>query len=413
MVPKMFKLCGVGILLIYFFIPNLGFAQEKEPIKIGFLASLSGGFAQTGKDMVDGVNLYFEENGRMMAGRKVEFLIEDTEAIPATSLTKARKLVEMNKVDILYGENFAAATYALVPYVESTKTPTLFPVLATDDLSQRKRSPWVARCGWTHSGPMHALADYAYNVLGYRKMAMISLDYIFGWESAGGFQRVFEDLGGKIVQKIWCPVNTQDFSPYLGQINKNVDAIWTLQAGRLGVLFQKQYQEYGLKGKIPLIGQGTTTDETILPSMGDEALGVITGLHYSSAIDNPVNKAFVKKYRANFGKVPSYYSETCYVGMSVIKQAVTSLKGDVSNRQKVMQAIRSVSLKDAPRGPIQMDPYGTPIENMYIRKVERVGGELQNTVIYTYPNVSQFWKYKPEEYLKQPVYSRDYPPLKP
>ena len=413
MAAKMFKFCGVGFLLIYFFIPNLGFAQLKEPIKIGMTSTISGAFAQNGKDMVDGTTLALEELGYQMAGRKVQLLVEDDESIPGTVLTKIRKLVELNEVDMLVGTGLSAATFAVVPYVESQKMIWLTPVIATDDLSQRRRSPWVARCGWTHSGPMHALADYAYNVLGYRKIAMISMDYIFGWESAGGFQRVFEELGGKVVQKLWCPISTQDFSPYLGQINKDVDAVWSIMAGRLSLVLMRQYQEYGMRGKIPLIGQGTLTDEGILPSAGDEALGVITGLHYSSAIDNPVNKAFVKKYRAKFGKVPSYYSETSYVGIGVVNQAVTSLKGDVSNRQKVMQAIRSVSLKDAPRGPVQMDSYGSPIENMYIRKVERVGGELQNTVIYTYPNVSQFWKYKPEEYLKQPVYSRDYPPVKP
>ena len=140
---------------------------------------------------------------------------------------------------------------------------------------------------------------------------------------------------------------------------------------------------------------------------GVEALGVITPLHYSAALDLPMNKEFVKKYRAKYGKVPSYYSETCYTAMPLVDQAVTSLKGDVSKRDRVLRALQSVNLNETPRGPLKFDPYGNPIQNIYIRKVERDEGELQNTVIYTYPEVSQFWKYKPEDYLKQPVYSRD------
>jgi branched-chain amino acid transport system substrate-binding protein len=239
------------------------------------------------------------------------------------------------------------------------------------------------------------------------------MDYAFGWELLGGFQRTFEEAGGKIVQKIWCPLTTQDFSPYLPQIPKDADAVMALLAGKLSIVFLKQYQDYGMRGKIPLLGGGPLTDESVLPSMGDEALGVITALHYSPALDNPSNKEFVKRYRAKFGKVPSYYSEACYTGMRWLDQAVLSLKGDVSNPEKILKALQSVQLKDTPRGPIRIDAYGNPIQNIYIRKVERVGGELQNSVVYTYRDVSQFWKYKPEDFLKLPAYSRDYPPLKP
>jgi len=130
-------------------------------------------------------------------------------------------------------------------------------------------------------------------------------------------------------------------------------------------------------------------------------------------IETPVNREFVKTYMEKYGKTPSLFSVMAYTGISMIDQAVHSLKGDVSNPEKTARALRMVHLKDNPRGPIKFDAYGNSTQNVYIRKVEKVGGELQNTVIYTYPEVSQFWKYKPEEFLKQPVYSRDYPPLKP
>jgi branched-chain amino acid transport system substrate-binding protein len=177
--------------------------------------------------------------------------------------------------------------------------------------------------------------------------------------------------------------------------------------------FNKQYQEFGLKGKIPLIGGGTLTDEHALPSMGDEVIGVITPLHYSEALDNPANKKFVKAFREKAKKAASYYSEGTYTGARWIVEAIKAINGDVENRPKLLEALKKVELKDVPRGPMKLDSYGNPIQNIYVRKVEKVGGELQNTVIYTYPNVSQFWKFKPEEFLKQPVYSREYPPVKP
>jgi branched-chain amino acid transport system substrate-binding protein len=361
--------------------------------------------------LFDGTKLYLEEVGYKMGGRRVELLAEDEEGLPAVALTKTKKLVELNKIHILVGPVMGSSGYAVAPYVVSKKVPCML-MPSSDDLTQRKRSKWIIRVQASHSQHSHPFGEYAYKVLGYRKIATIGMDYAFGWEVGGGFQKTFEELGGKIIQKIWAPVSASDFSPYLPQFRKDADAIYTTLSGKLALVFLKQYEEYGLKGKIPLIAAGTQTDENILPSMGDEALGVITSLHYSAALDTPLNREFVKKYRPKYGKVPSYYSEMCYTLMHWIDKAVTSLKGDVSDPEKVLKALRSVRL-EAPRGPLKLDAYGNAIQNVYIRKVERVGAELQNTVIYTYPEVSQFWKYKPEEFLKQPVYSRDYPPLKP
>jgi branched-chain amino acid transport system substrate-binding protein len=146
--------------------------------------------------------------------------------------------------------------------------------------------------------------------------------------------------------------------------------------------------------------------------MGDEVLGVVTALHYSAALNNPVNRKFVQAYEAKFKQVPSYYSEGTYVAGLQLKRALESIGGDAENTERLVGALRKVELTDTPRGSIRFDEYGNPIQNIYVRKVERVGGKLQNTVIYTFQNVSQFWTYKPDEYLKNPVYSRDYPPCK-
>jgi len=393
--------------------PSTSSAQGKGPIKIGFIAPLSGAFVAQGKDMLAALELYFEEIGYQVAGRKIEILVEDDEANPAVSLTKTRKLVEKDGVHLMTGGMMASTGYALPPYIDSKEIPMTYPVISSDDLTQRKIPKWIVRTGWASCQPHQPFGEYAYNVLKYRKISVIAYDFAFGWECVGAFHKVFEDSGGRILQKIWVPLTAQDFSPYLSQISKDADAVFAVFSGRQTVQFNKQYQEFGLKGRIPLIGGGTLTDEHALPSMGDEAIGVITPLHYSEVLDNPANKKFVKAFREKAKKAASYYSEATYTGARWIAEAIKAVNGDVENRVKFLGALKKVEIKDDARGPMKMDSYGNPIQNIYVRKVEKVGGELQNTVIHTYPNVSQFWKYKPEEFLKQPVYSREYPPLKP
>jgi len=214
------------------------------------------------------------------------------------------------------------------------------------------------------------------------------------------------------VQRIWAPLNTNDFAPFLAQIRRDADAVLALFTGRLALQFVKQYQEAGLKDKLPLLGGGTITDETVLPQMGDEAIGLITALHYSQALDNPTNVKFNKAFEASAGKIASYYSEATYTNARWIVEAIKAAGGKVEDRDAMLAALRKVDLKETARGPLKVDDFLNPIQNIYIRKVERVGGKLQNTVIATYPAVSQFWKYRPDEYMKRPLYSRDYPPCK-
>jgi branched-chain amino acid transport system substrate-binding protein len=284
--------------------------------------------------------------------------------------------------------------------------------MASDDLTQRKPAKWVVRTGWATSQPMHPFAEWVIKNTKYRKVATIGMDYAFGWETVGGFQRTFEEQGGQIVQKIWTPLNTNDFAPFLAQIKPDADAVLVLMVGRLALQFMKQYEESGLKGKIPMLGGGTTTDESVLPQMGDESLGAVTALHYSAAIDTPQNQKFAKAFEAKAGKIPSYYSEACYTGARWIVEAIKAVGGKVEDREALLAALRKVEMKDAPRGPISVDRWGNPVQTIYVRRVERVGGKLQNTVVATFPGTSQFWKYNPEEYLKAPLYTRDYPPCK-
>jgi branched-chain amino acid transport system substrate-binding protein len=289
----------------------------------------------------------------------------------------------------------------------------IFPVVSADDLTQRLRGRWIIRTGWTGSQPNHAFGEYAYHTLKLRKVATIALDYAFGWESVGGFQRTFEAEGGQIAQKLWVPVSVHDFAPYLAQISRDVDAVYALFLGRSTLQFVRQYQEFGLKKRIPLIGSGTTTDEHALPAMGDEALGIVTVLHYSAALDNPANRAFVAAYRQKYNKLASYYAESMYTGAKWMVAAIEAVNGNVEDRDAFLRALKTVKPTDLPRGPMELDDYGNPIENVYVRKVERVNGALQNTVIDTFPRVSQFWHYDPAGYLRLPLYSREAVPPPP
>jgi branched-chain amino acid transport system substrate-binding protein len=390
----------------------VGAPAQSGAIKIGFLAPLTGPFAQIGKDMVNGNQLYLAEIGNQVGGRKIEVIVEDDEGNPATALNKSRKLVDQDKVQILTGGMLANVGYALQPYIDAQKMPTTFPVIAADDITQRKPAKWIVRTGWATSQPMHPFGEWVLKNTRYRKIAAIGMDYAFGYEIIGGFQQVFEEGGGQIVQRIWAPLNTNDFAPFLAQLRRDADAVLALFTGRLALQFVKQYEEAGLKGKLPLLGGGTLTDETVLPQMGDEAIGVVTALHYSQALDNPTNVKFNKAFEASAGKIASYYSEATYTNARWIVEAIKAVGGKVEDREAMLAALRKVDLKDTARGPLKVDDFGNPIQNVYIRKVERVGGKLQNTVIATYPAVGQFWKYKPDEYMKRPLYSRDYPPCK-
>jgi len=403
----------LGALLVLL-LAGIGVAPAQPgPIRIGFVTDLTGPAAQAAKDMVNGLTLYLDEIGSQMAGRKVELIVEDSQGRPDVALTKLRKIVEHDRVHIVAGVLFGHIGYAMAPKVEEYRIPALFTVAASDDLTQRLKYRWVIRTGWASSQPSHPFGEYAARTLGYRKVAVVASDYAFGWEVVGGFQRTFEENGGQVIQKLWAPLGVMDLSPYIAKIRRDADAVLTMIAGASTLQFLKQYEEAGLKARIPLIGGGPAVDEALLPSMGDEALGVVTPLIYSGALETPANRRFVKEYRARFGKVPSYFSETNYTSGRWINEAVKALGGNVEDREKLLAALRKVEIADAPRGPVRLDTYGNPIQNVYFRKVERNReGELQNTVIVTIPAVSQFWKYNPEEFLRQPVYSRDVPPCR-
>src|SRR3954464_4017028 len=198
---------------------------KSEEIRIGYLAPTTGVFAQVGKDMVDGFKMYLDEKNNKLGGADIKFIVEDEQGKPDTAVTKAKKLVLQDKVQMFVGGLLASTGYALAP-VSSSESIYIIPVSAADDLTQRDlaKFPYFIRTGWTSSQPSHPFGQWACDQ-GYKKIAAIGADYAFGYEVIGGFQKAFEDCGGKIIQKIWVPIGAKDFGPYIPTLKTDVDRI--------------------------------------------------------------------------------------------------------------------------------------------------------------------------------------------
>ena len=256
---------------------SLNAPAQAEEVRIGFLAPMTGIFAQIGKDMVNGFELYLDQHNNKLGGADVKFIVEDTQGKGDAAVEKAKKLVLQDKVHMFIGGLLASTGYALAPVSNSEKTLYISPVPAADDLTQRQLSkyPYFFRTGWTSSQPTHAIGQWACDQ-GYKKVVAIAADYAFGYEQLGGFQKVFEDCGGKVIQKIWPPIGTKDFGPYIPSIKADADAIFSLMVGPMSLQFPKQLRASGKK--MPIIGGGTSYDEFVLPFMGDEVIGDVSSL---------------------------------------------------------------------------------------------------------------------------------------
>ncbi|SNT02654.1 amino acid/amide ABC transporter substrate-binding protein, HAAT family [Noviherbaspirillum humi] len=387
-------------------------AVAAEPIRLGFLTVKSGALAAGGKQMEDALRLFLKERNNTVAGRPVELFVADTGGQPAITKTKAQELVEKNKVQVIIGPLAAFEALAVDDYIRRSQIPTISPSAAAEDLTQRKPNPWFVRAVGTSAQPTHPLGEYAAKELKYKRVAIIADDFAFGHELSAGFQRTFEENGGKVVQKLWSPLNVADYGNYISQIKPDVDAVFAGFAGGNGVKFLKQYNEYGMKGKIPVIAAMTTVDEGILKLMGDEAVGVISSGWYTATLNNPNNQRFVQAMNREVKEDPGYYSMGAYGAALMMEEALKSIGGKIEDKNAFMAALRNVQVPNDPRGSFKLDALGNPIMDIQIRKVERKDGKLVNTIVKTYPQVSQFWTYDRRDFLSNPVYSRDYPAAK-
>jgi branched-chain amino acid transport system substrate-binding protein len=386
-------------------------AAEKGPIKIGFIAPITGNWAQLGMDMVDGFKMFLDEINYAAAGRKIEVIVEDESTNPAVAVTKARKLIIHDKVHLITGIFITSSAYAVAPVCIESRIPLIGTVAPADDLTQRRASRYFIRLAYTSSDFGHVAGDYAYQKLGWRKAAVFGTDLSWGFEIGGGFQRVFEEAGGKVIQKMWVPTNAIDFNPFVTNLKREAEGILDTITGAASIRVLKALRASGHPWQV--IGPGAITDETILSVLGDDGLGVYTVFPYSVALKTPENAEFVGRVRKFIKREPASFQATHYDAADFIVRAIKSINGDVEDREKLVQALRSVEIpRSIGGGPLKLDKYGEAVQNQYIRRVEKVGNTYQNTIVDTYPMVSQFWKYDPEAYLKLPEYTRDYPSCK-
>jgi branched-chain amino acid transport system substrate-binding protein len=390
--------------------PALVQAQASAPIRIGLLTVKTGPLASGGIDMERALVMYLKERNHTLAGRKIELIVADTGGVPATARTKTQELVEKNKVHLLIGPLAAFEALAIDDYLVQQKMPTLS-VAAAEDMTQRKANPWFVRATSSSAQCAHPLADYCIKTLKYKRMALIADDIAYGHEMTAGFQRVFEAQGGKIVQKMFPPLTVPDYGTFLAQLKTNVDAVFLGFAGSNGFRYLRQFNEYGMRGKVQVVGGMTALDESVLRNMGDEALGIVTSCWYSAEANNPLNRKFAADFRKEFKYDPGFYAAATYVNGAVLEAALIAIQGKAEDKVALMKALRAVNAQTV-RGPVSFDNYGNVVGDVFIRRVERKENRLVNTVQYTYPNVNQFWDMKPEEFLKNPVYSREYPPAR-
>jgi len=381
---------------------------EPNPVRVGLLTIKTGPLAPAGIQMEQGTVLFFKDRDHKVAGREVELLVADTGGNPAGAKTKAQELIERDNVDLIFGPLAAFELLAISSYVAGKKVPILS-LAAAEDMTQRKPNPYFVRASATSAQAMHPLADFAAKELKYKAVITVSDDFAFGYEQMGGFQRVFEDEGGRVVKKLWPPIVTPDYTPYLAQLG-GADAVVQGFAGANPGKFMQQYKDSGLR--LPLLGGEGAGDDALLKSFGDEAIGLISASPYSADFDSPSNKKLVAMMLRDNGNLPGVAAAGLYINGMVAEAALEKTGGKTDDKDALIKAMRAVSLTDTPRGPFHFDDFGNVVGNIFIRRCEKKDGKLVNTTIKTYPDVSQFWTYDEKWFLAQPVYSRDYPPVK-
>lgn len=367
----------------------------KEPIKIGLFNALTGPLAVNGSEINEGIKLYWQdEMGNQVAGRPVKLIVEDTEAKPDVGLTKTRKLVELDKVHLILGPVSSAVAVAVRDYLHERRVPLIITQATANALTAEKASPSIFRSAMSSYQQETAGGWYVAAKLGHKRIAVVALDYVAGHEQADGFIKTFRESGGQSVEKVLMPLGTIDVAPYITRVQSKIqelDAVVGILWGPSAPQWLKAWQEYGLRGKLPLLTLGETVNETYLKAVGDTAIGVVSWLSYSPVLDTPENKRFVQAFNKKYGKDPVYNNHLGYLAARAGGEAMKAVNGNVEDQARFLEALRRVRF-EAPGGPFRFDDKQNAVIHTYLRRVEKVGGKLQNSVFDQVSDVDQFWK---------------------
>ena len=374
---------------VLFVFPLTSFGAPEDTITIGLLASQTGPMTFQGTHIINGFTLGLDEVSNRVAGKTIKVIIEDEVMSPAIALTKTQKLVEKDHIDILMGPVNAAAAVAMRDYVVQQKVPWIIPLAMPENLTLPPlANKYTFRLQVIPSQANFPFAEWLYKKKGYRKMVGFGIDFPAGRDSVAAFKKGFEQVGGQIVQEIYTPMNTPDFGPYLSQMKRDIDAVYAWYAGADAIKFDSQYVDFGLKGKIPLTGWIGINEETIMDSIKDFIKGNTIITPYTPSIDLPENKKFVAAFRAKYNTDPSLPSVNAYDAAKVILAAASSVKGNLSDKDKFLAAISKISL-NSPRGTIRFDERGQVIADLYICVADTKDGKMQNNVIDTIKGARQ------------------------
>jgi branched-chain amino acid transport system substrate-binding protein len=361
-----------------------GTAAAQDTFRIGLILPMTGPFASTGRQIDGAVKLWMQQNGSTVAGRKIEVIVKDDAGTPDTTRRIAQELVN-DKVNVLAGFGLTPLALATAPIATQAKVPMIVMAAATSVITEK--SPMIVRAGFTLPQITEPLADWAAKN-GIKKVVTLVSDYGPGIDAENAFKARFSAEGGQVSDSLRVPLRNPDFAPFLQKVaDEKPNAVFVFVPSGVGSIFAKQFVERGFdKSGVRLIATGDLTDDDILNEMGDVTLGLITSMHYSAAHPSAANKAYVEGFKKLNGIRPNFHSVGGYDGMRLIYMALEKTKGNADG-EALVDAMKGLHF-ESPRGPVTIDPATRdPIQNVYLRKVEKQNGELWNVEFATIPAV--------------------------
>jgi branched-chain amino acid transport system substrate-binding protein len=379
---RLFKILSAAIALGAVALP----ARAQSTFKIGVIAPMTGPFQSTGREIDSAVKLWVALHGDTVAGKKIEIELRDDAGVADTTRRIAQEMVVRDKVNALLGFGLTPLAMAVAPIATQAKVPEIVTVGATSVITTQ--SPFIVRSAQVTPVVGLVPAQWALKN-GIKRVVTVVSDYGPGYDAEKWFSDTFKKGGGEIVANLRVPLANPDFAPFLQRVSdEKPDAVFVFVPAGVGAIFVKQFIERGLdKSGIKFIATGDVTDDDVLNGMGDAVLGVVTAGPYSAAHDSPENKAFVAAYeKANPGFRPNFVSVFTYDGMRLLYQALEKTNGNPDGAGLV-EAMKGMAW-ESPRGPMMIDPATRDVvQNIYMRKVEKVDGQLFNIEFETFPNV--------------------------
>jgi branched-chain amino acid transport system substrate-binding protein len=363
-----------------------GEAAAQETIKIGLVMPLTGILGPVGKQAVAGARLYLAQHGDIVADRKIELVVRDDASVPDNSKRITQELIVSDRVAIL-GGGLTPNVLAIAPLVNESKTATVVMVSGTSIVTER--SPYFVRTSWTHAQQASVLANWAAKN-GSKRATIIASDWAPGHEASGVFSATFIQAGGVIVEALKVPLANPDFAPFLQRARDgNPDTLFIFVPASQAAILAKQFVERGLdKSGIRLIGPGDIADDEDLPGMSDAMIGTVTAGFYSAHHPSAMNKEYVAAFRKAKSNVrPNFISVSAYDGMHLIYEALKKTEGRTDG-PALVEAMKGMAW-ESPRGPMSIDPETRDVvQDIYIRRVEKVNGALYSVEFETFKAVN-------------------------